>query len=679
MEAGKQAHVYIVDQGSTTAECHSGRVESDLDWSLKYVYDKIATVLAANRTTLSVGVLGLRTDESENSLYNDDDGPEDESYQHIAVHKELGPITLSDLGSLQEKLVPSQTEAGDAVSAIVVAIEMVNKFTTLGTGKPAKSGRKIVLVTDGQGYIDNTDPNNLDQIALRCNELGIELIVLGIDFDDLDYGFKEEDKSEQKRENEALLKSLTDQCNKGTIATLIEAIDNLGVPEIKSVRPYKAFGGRLALGDYEKYPETALYIDVLRYTKTKKASAPSASSFVNNKSARKRDVDRDDLAKGYEYGRTAVHISAAEENVTKMDTYEGFSIIGFVPSESFERYLVMGESCMTVAQSVNEKAVVALSSLIHALHELDSYAVARIVLKDMKEPKIILLAPVIEPDFEGLADVPLPFAEDVRIYLPSDELTDAMEDYVDAMDLSTFGKGEDGEPIEYMTMEETYSPTVHRINAAIRNRAIYPDEPIKPPPEVVMKWANPPADLITNAASQLKRLQKVADVKKVEAKKKGKRFNREQITPLSGLDIDALLDTNTTQAISSENSIPEFRQALGRTTSEAEILSTTKQMGAIIRKLVKESVGEASYARALENLRVMREEMVDLDMPEIYNDFVKALKKALLGGELDSNNGGEGKVFWVDVKRGKLGLIDQSTTDGSNVTAEEASEFYSSK
>jgi ATP-dependent DNA helicase 2 subunit 2 len=199
MEAGKQAHVYIVDQGSTTAECHSGRVESDLDWSLKYVYDKIATVLAANRTTLHVGVLGLRTDESDNPLYNDDDSPGvDESYQNIVVHKELDTITLNDLGSLREKLVPSQTEAGDAVSAIVVAIEMVNKATTLRSGKPAKCGRKIVLVTDGQGHIDNSDPNNLDQIALRCNELDIELIVLGIDFDDLDYGFKEEDKSEQK-------------------------------------------------------------------------------------------------------------------------------------------------------------------------------------------------------------------------------------------------------------------------------------------------------------------------------------------------------------------------------------------------------------------------------------------------------------------------------------------------
>ena len=76
----------------------------------------------------------------------------------------------------------------------------------------------------------------------------------------------------------------------------------------------------------------------------------------------------------------------------------------------------MGESCITIAPRTDEEARIALSSLIHALHELDSYAVARIVLKENKDPQIILLAPYIEPDIEGLIDVPLPFAEDVRTY-----------------------------------------------------------------------------------------------------------------------------------------------------------------------------------------------------------------------------------------------------------------------
>lgn len=125
----------------------------------------------------------------------------------------------------------------------------------------------------------------------------------------------------------------------------------------------------------------------------------------------------------------------------------------------------MGESCITIAETMNDKARMALSSLIHSLYELESYAVARLVPKDGKDPQVILLAPMIEPDIEALIDVPLPFAEDVRVYrfppldrvitisgatvkthrnLPSDELVDAMSDYVDSMDLSTFGKDEDG-------------------------------------------------------------------------------------------------------------------------------------------------------------------------------------------------------------------------------------------
>lgn len=125
----------------------------------------------------------------------------------------------------------------------------------------------------------------------------------------------------------------------------------------------------------------------------------------------------------------------------------------------------MEESCVTIAQPVNDKARIALSSLIHALAELESYAVARIVLKDNYSPKLLLLAPSIEPDLECLIDVPLPFAEDMRIYkfppldrivgsqgvaiakhryLPSEALDHAMSDYIDKMDLSTFGTNDEG-------------------------------------------------------------------------------------------------------------------------------------------------------------------------------------------------------------------------------------------
>lgn len=122
-----------------------------------------------------------------------------------------------------------------------------------------------------------------------------------------------------------------------------------------------------------KIPPTPVIINVERYFKTKLARAPTASTVVVSadptsqstqtleaepmegvestagfaavRSARtykvndpgapggKRDVEFESLAKGYEYGRTAVAISESEWNVTKLETVKTFSIIGFIPSD----------------------------------------------------------------------------------------------------------------------------------------------------------------------------------------------------------------------------------------------------------------------------------------------------------------------------------------------------------
>ncbi len=109
-----------------------------------------------------------------------------------------------------------------------------------------------------------------------------------------------------------------------------------------------------------------------------------------------------------------------------------------------------------ISQRANDKASLALSSFIHALFELESYAVARLVAKENKPPILVLLAPSIEPEYECLLEVQLPFAEDVRTYrfppldkvitvsgrvvtqhrnLPNDDLLDAMDKYVDSMEI----------------------------------------------------------------------------------------------------------------------------------------------------------------------------------------------------------------------------------------------------
>lgn len=125
----------------------------------------------------------------------------------------------------------------------------------------------------------------------------------------------------------------------------------------------------------------------------------------------------------------------------------------------------MSKSNVIIAQKTNDKASMALSSFIHAMYELDSYAVARFTAKENSKPLILLLVPSIESEYECLIDVELPFAEDIRPYrfppldrvvtmsgkvlnqhrnLPSTNLIQAMSDYVDHMDLSSFGKDDEG-------------------------------------------------------------------------------------------------------------------------------------------------------------------------------------------------------------------------------------------
>lgn len=51
--ADKEATVYIVDVGRSMGEMNNGRVYSDLDWAMLYVWDRITTTVWELTTRLS--------------------------------------------------------------------------------------------------------------------------------------------------------------------------------------------------------------------------------------------------------------------------------------------------------------------------------------------------------------------------------------------------------------------------------------------------------------------------------------------------------------------------------------------------------------------------------------------------------------------------------------------------
>jgi ATP-dependent DNA helicase 2 subunit 2 len=83
------------------------------------------------------------------------------------------------------------------LSALAVAVQMIDSATKGKNGNPLKYDRRIIIVTDGRGPLDTED---LEQIAVKIKAVDapIELVLLGVDFDDPDNGFKEEDKDSRK-------------------------------------------------------------------------------------------------------------------------------------------------------------------------------------------------------------------------------------------------------------------------------------------------------------------------------------------------------------------------------------------------------------------------------------------------------------------------------------------------
>ena len=65
-----------------------------------------------------------------------------------------------------------------------------------------------------------------------------------------------------------------------------------------------------------------------------------------------------------------------------------------------------------------------------------------------------------------------------------------------------------------MQIQDTYSPVLHRIDQAVRWRAVHPNDLIPPPYEILVRYSHPPEELINKSKRRLERLVTAADVKK---------------------------------------------------------------------------------------------------------------------------------------------------------------------
>ena len=157
----------------------------------------------------------------------------------------------------------------------------------------------------------------------------------------------------------------------------------------------------------------------------------------------------------------------------------------------------------------------------------------------------------------------------------------------------------------------------------------------------------------------------------VPPKVQSRKRNRNEVKPLSGLDVDSLLRKSTKKSkVSAQNPIPEFRQALDQAEDASSIREAVAQLAGIIHGQIRDSFSDINYGRAIEEISVMRDEMIEIEEPAVYDGFVKELKRKLLAGEL----GGDRREMWEEIRKHHLGLVEKRHLESSKVGEEEAKE-----
>ncbi|RDB29054.1 ATP-dependent DNA helicase II subunit 2 [Hypsizygus marmoreus] len=252
-------------------------------------------------------------------------------------------------------------------------------------------------------------------------------------------------------------------------------------------------------------------------------------------------VEKEQLVRGFKYGTT--YAPCPDGQFPRLPTKKGIDICGFFLAKNFRRELSMGEIQYVWADPGSAQQQVALSSIVQALYEKDAMAIARWVTKDGMDPKMGVLKPVVFDEVDCLLWAQMPFADDIRKYtfasldhlvnkkgelitehpyIPTQEQLDAMDNFVDCMDLMDAGeKDEEGHRQPWFDTLLSYNPAIHRTKQALFHSAIVSDittNPLPPPHPELLKYFNPPKRVLKRSREALEECKSAFKVKPVPKK-----------------------------------------------------------------------------------------------------------------------------------------------------------------
>ncbi|KAG8856720.1 ATP-dependent DNA helicase II subunit 2 [Serendipita sp. 411] len=237
----------------------------------------------------------------------------------------------------------------------------------------------------------------------------------------------------------------------------------------------------------------------------------------------------------YKYGSEYIPVDKAD--FSQLQTKKGLDIVGFMPREKFRREWAMGEVYYIWPNSDSGRDQVEFSSIVQAMDEEDLCVIIRMVTGANFAPKLGAAIPRALETLDCLLWVQMPFAEDHRNYtfqsldtlynrrgvqlnkhqnIPTDDMLEAMDAYVDSLDLMEIEKDEDGNRFPWFDNLYSYNPALHRVKQALFHAAVsrsLATQPLPPPHPELMKYFEQPKKVMKRSKESLERCKKVFKIK----------------------------------------------------------------------------------------------------------------------------------------------------------------------
>ncbi|KAM4836485.1 X-ray repair cross-complementing protein 5 [Thomomys bottae] len=703
----KAAVVLCMDVGFTMNNCFPGK-ESPFEQAKKVMTMFIQRqVFSESKDEIALVLFG--TDGTENSLAGGD------QYQNITVHRHLMLPDFDLLEDIENKIQPGSQQA-DFLDALIVCMDVIQRETV---GKKFEK-RHIEVFTDLSSPFSK---DQVDIIIQNVKKSGISLqfflpFPLGKKYGTGDRGdgnfsldhselpFPQKEITQQQKEGiqmvEKMMMSLEGEDGLDEIYSFSESLRQLNVFK-KLERRSMPWPCQLTIG-------SNLSIRIVAYKSIIQTKVRKTWIIVDARTLKKEDVRREtvyclndddetevskeDTIQGFRYGSDIVPFSKVDEEQMKYKS-DGkcFSVLGFCRSSQVQRRFFMGNQVLKVfAAKGDEAAAVALSSLIHALDELDMVAIIRYAYGAKTNPQVGVAFPLIKEAYECLVYVQLPFMEDLRQYMfsslknnkkctPSEAQLSAIDELIDSMSLIKKDE-EEGTIEDLFQTTKIPNPEFQRLFQCLLHRALHPQEPLPPVQQHLLSMLDPPTEVTVKCQSSFSKIKTLFPL--TEAIKKKDQIPAQDIFQdnheeepsakkskteegEANFSISSLAEGTVTK-VGSIDPVGNFRVLVRQKNASFEEVS--RQLINHIEQFLE--TNEVPYfMKSMDCIRAFREEAVQFSEEQCFNTFLKTLREKVEVKQL--------RHFWDIVVQDGITLISKDEASGSSITAEEAKQFLAPK